>query len=83
MADLLKAKASGDKAQIIEAITEMLRPEAREAVEACKKNVTTKDGYGSALAILSTMGQYKKVFVEAMVREGYPADTAKTLLEIA
>ena len=80
--NLLAAKASGDKAQIIAAITDMLRPEARAAVDAAKKNLTTRDGYSVIMQAAIGCGQFKNLFVDACVAEGYPFNTAQTVIQI-
>ena len=56
-----------------------LRPEAKEFVESIMKDKfkTTKDNYGKVLAFVSPLGKNGAMyFLAAMVREGYPKDTA-------
>jgi hypothetical protein len=53
---------------------------AKDIVDACKKNMTTKDGYGSALAVLS--GKPKAIqmlLLAGMAEHGYPLGTLDSL----
>ena len=66
-------------------LVEFFRPEAREIVQEALNGrslyaQTTKDGYGLVLGLLSKLDptmQY--ILLAAMVREGYPAETARDL----
>jgi hypothetical protein len=56
-----------------------LRPEAKEFVEKIMndKLKTTKDNYGRVLAFLSSFNKAESMFfLAAMIREGYPKETA-------
>ena len=60
---------------------DLLRSEAREAVQLAKQDTTTKDGYQVIYRMISQLPKaYAKVFLLACVDEGYPPETA---LEIA
>lgn len=60
---------------------DLLRPEAREAVQMAKQDATTKDGYQVIYHMVSQLPKaYAKVFLLACIIEGYPRETA---LEIA
>ncbi len=70
--------------QMIDAAVDVVRPEAREFVAILSKGIkTTKDNYGRVLALLSKLeGETAPLFLIAMVREGYPADTADQLVTL-
>lgn len=62
---------------------EMFKPEALDAIAQAKKNITTKDGYGSILFIVSGMPKmYASIFIDACIANGYPADTANQVKQI-
>ena len=83
MKELEEAKASGDKSRMKEAVIEMLRPEAREAVRLAEKDITHKDGYSVMMRTASKMGAYRGVFFEACIREGYPRETIEQITSIS
>lgn len=82
MAELLAAKQSGDKSRIRNAVIEMLRPEAGQVVDLARKDITTKDGYGTVMRACIKAKEYKHVLLEACVREGFPAETADTVKQL-
>lgn len=68
-----------------EEVVELLRPDAKEFVMNVMGNQvkTTKDNYGHVMGFLSQlkppMGQ---LFLMAMVKEGYPKNTADQIKQI-
>ena len=69
----------------LETAIESLRPEAKEFVDSLKGQVlTTKNGYGSVMAFLSQFPNQlvQRIFLEAMVREGYDKYTANQIASI-
>ena len=65
-------------------MVESIRPEAKECMEMAKEDVTTRNGYGVVLKMISqfdkpVMGQ---VFLLACVAEGFPAQEAALLRQI-
>ena len=79
---LKEAKEAGDAGRVCEIITEILRPEARYIIQEAKKNISTKDGYGTILAFLPAVAPYGRQFLEALRLEGYPNDTVETLAQM-
>jgi hypothetical protein len=66
----------------INAAIEKIRPVAKELIAEIEKTpATTKDHYGEVMGFLSNLGSKKigQLFLAAMVREGYPKDTASQL----
>jgi len=67
---------------------ESIRPEAKDLVRELldDKMKTTKDNYGKLMAILSGKTFPSKLvaqlFLAAMVKEGYPKDTANTVNDL-
>ena len=69
----------------LEKAIESLRPEAKEFVDSLKDQVlTTKNGYGTVMAFLSQFPNQitQRIFLEAMVREGYDKYTANQIASI-
>ena len=68
----------------INAAVDYLQPEAEEYVGMIKDEPIplTKDNYGKVMAFLSGLGEAGWIFLIAMVRAGYPADTAEQLARI-
>jgi len=61
---------------------QFLRPSAREAIAQVENDLTTRNGYGRMLGILSPFPQpYKKMMIEALDLEGYPE--IETIRELA
>jgi hypothetical protein len=65
---------------------EAIRPEAKEFVDAMMNEpiMTTENNYGQVMAFLSTFDNRNlaKLFLVAMVREGYPRSTAGQISQI-
>lgn len=61
----------------------MFAPEAKEVVEMAMKDLSTKDGYGKVMQIISPFPKdMQKLFLAAMIQQGYPVSTAQYLTEI-
>lgn len=61
----------------------MFEPEAMMAIEQSKKDITHKNGYTAILFIVSDMPKiYQDIFIDAMVENGYPFNTANQVKEI-
>jgi len=62
----------------IDEVIEKLRPEAKELVKLCLKDMTTKHGYGKMMGFAGTMPNPTcgKLFLLACIKEGYPKETA-------
>ena len=75
-----------DQKIMFDKAVESVRPEAKEFVDILLKDPmkTTKDNYGKAMAFLSRIENKttQKVFILAMVKEGYPVDTAIQLTSL-
>jgi hypothetical protein len=69
-----------------EKAVEMLRPDAKEFTETMLNDPikTTQNNYGRVMAFLSGIKSpaMAQLFLIAMVREGYPKQTADTLRQI-
>ena len=65
---------------------EAVRPEAKEFVDAIMNEPikTTENNYGKVMAFLSTLDNQNiaKLFLVAMVREGYPQTTADQISQL-
>lgn len=65
---------------VMDKFIDALRPEAKELVDSVLSAtmITTKDNYGAVMSFLGKLDNQitQKVFLWAMVKEGYPADTA-------
>jgi hypothetical protein len=76
-----------EQKELMNKVIEDLRPEAREYVKSIMgdKFKTTKDNYGKVMGFLSSLSEKAGtktaaiLFLAAMVREGYPKDTASQL----
>lgn len=80
---LVEAKKNGDRKAIFTIATELLRPEAREALSIIRsKPETTMDNYGEVMRVCSRMGDYRYIFLNALVAEGYNPVTASTIKEL-
>ena len=80
--ELQEAKASKDPQRISKAITQALRPEAKEAIRLASNNHTTKNGYGTILQFASLCSPYQLNFIHACVLEGYDPMTASQIKEM-
>jgi hypothetical protein len=60
-----------------------LEPEAKEIIALVMKSQSTKDGYGRVMQILDGFPKgAQRLILAAMVRYGYPEDTAMQIGEI-
>lgn len=77
---------NNEKLDAINAIAEILLPEAKEIVIAAENDKTTKDGYGTVLKFLSGFNEqpfYCKAGISrALIMAGYPSDVLKQVMEI-
>ena len=61
----------------------MFEPEAKLAIAQAKKNLTTKNGYGAILSIVSGMPKmYADIFIDACIQNGYDYATANQVKQI-
>lgn len=76
---------TNEKLASLDEAIEYLMPEAQEYVEmlAGIRWSTTKDNYGRVLEILSRLqGDTAPLFLIALVRAGYPSDTAHQIVQL-
>ena len=86
MQKLKEAKTNTEK---VEAISEILREEARDIIKIANKDLTTQNGYGKIMPFMSQIGEngangklYQKAFCLSLEKEGYNLGTLETLKEI-
>ena len=65
----------------IDSLLNIIHPEVLQLIEIAKKDKTTQDGYGTVLSFLLKFERrdMRRLFLIAMIKEGYPARTADSL----
>ena len=79
-----KMSKAQKKVFLLNEIAEHFTTEAIEAITEAKKDITHKDGYARVMSMLSVLPSklYQEAFLNAMVKNGYPANTASHIKQI-
>ena len=62
------------------AVRDIVLSMADDIIDGCRTDLTTKDGYGTAMRLLSRLpASYRPLILSAMAERGYPMDTLESL----